>query len=287
MNSASCLASFLSYLAAERGLAANTLLAYRFDLTIFCTFCPKELSSITQEELLLFLSYLKAQEYAESSIFRLVTTLKSFFQFLKKEGHVMHDVTHYLESPKIWQTIPEVLSLQETERLLEAPPQEGFLGLRDRAMLQLLYAAGLRVSELCGLDLQDVDESCVRVKGKGGKERIVPIHKKAVAALDAYLLSLEGSCDQKALFVTHRGSRIDRVSVWKRIKLHADTAEIQKTISPHTLRHSFATHLLENGADLRLIQEMLGHAQIATTDRYTHVSQKHLQNAFKAFHPRP
>ncbi len=290
--------NFLSYLRAERGLAFNTILAYKSDLTIFFAFCSKELQSISQEDFFLFLAFLKSRNYAESSIFRLITTLKSFFQFLKKEELLSHDVTHYLENPKIWQTIPEVLSVEEMGRLLEVPDPETFVGMRDRAILQLLYAAGLRVSELCALNLQDLDESCVRVKGKGGKERIVPVHKTALRAVDQYLLLypndfsshlgiVTGKKEGKPLFVTERGERIDRITIWKRIKEYGQKASITKSISPHTLRHSFATHLLENGADLRLIQEMLGHAQIATTDRYTHISQSHLQKAFDAFHPRP
>ncbi len=281
------IAPFLSYLKAERGLADNTLAAYRSDLLIFFTFCSKEPKQITEEDLLLFLGYLKREKYAESSIFRLVATLRSFFQFLKKENLVSVDVTGHLCTPKLWQKIPELLCVPETERLLDAPPKEGFIGLRDRAILELLYAAGLRVSELCDLNVQDVDESCVRVRGKGGKERLVPIHKRAVQAVDRYLLTLTDQGPQEALFVTQRGRRLDRVSVWKQIKLYAKRVGIHKSLSPHTLRHCFATHLLENGADLRLIQEMLGHAQIATTDRYTHISAHHLQEAFKAFHPRP
>ena len=155
----------------------------------------------------------------------------------------------------------------------------------------MIYASGLRVSEVCGLNLHDVDDTVVKVTGKGGKERIVPIAVQAVAAIDHYLVTFRQHCDgnekEPPLFVSENGKRIDRTTVWKRVKFYAKLAKITKEISPHTLRHSFATHLLENGADLRVIQEMLGHSNIATTDRYTHISQRHLTDAFEAFHPRP
>ena len=162
------------------------------------------------------------------------------------------------------------------------------IGSRDRALLEVLYASGLRVSEVCGLDITDVDDDFLRVKGKGGKERVVPIARSAVAHIDHYLLHFRASHGKKneALFVSKKGKRLDRTLVWHRVKFYAQKAGIVKSISPHTLRHSFATHLLENGADLRVIQEMLGHASVATTERYTHISQKHLTEAFKAFHPR-
>jgi integrase/recombinase XerD len=197
-----------------------------------------------------------------------------------------HDPTIYLESPKIWQLIPEVLTQEEVSRLLEAPDKESAEGVRDGAILQVIYASGLRVSELCQLNIGDLSDEQVRVVGKGRKERIVPIAKSAVAAVDEYLVRFRQEGDGP-LFLSRRGKRIDRITVWERVKFYAKKVGITKVISPHTLRHSFATHLLENGADLRLIQEMLGHANVGTTDRYTHVSHKHLHDAFAKFHPRP
>jgi integrase/recombinase XerD len=190
----------------------------------------------------------------------------------------------------MWQLIPEVLSVAEVDALLKAPDVATAAGARDRAVLQVIYACGLRVSEACGLNLQDVGDQIVRVRGKGGKERVVPIAKSAVEAIDDYLTRFrqEGErAKHPPLFVSEKGKRIDRILVWKRVKHYAEIAGIRKEISPHTLRHSFATHLLENGADLRVIQEMLGHSNIQTTDRYTHISQRHLAEAFEAFHPRP
>jgi integrase/recombinase XerD len=213
-----------------------------------------------------------------------------FFRFLKREGAIAKDVTLHLDSPRMWQLIPEVLTVPEVEMLLNAPDSSMRAGARDRAVLQVIYASGLRVSEVCGLNLYDVDEQVVRVRGKGGKERVVPIAKTAVLAIDYYLIHYRTSSEDKKespLFLSDRGKRIDRGHVWKRVKFYAKRVGITKEISPHTLRHSFATHLLENGADLRVIQEMLGHSSIATTDRYTHISQRHLVEAFQACHPRP
>ena len=229
---------------------------------------------------------MKEKNHASSSLSRYLISLKVFFRYLKKEKIISSDPTIHLENPKLWQLIPEVLSLEETEKLLNMPDPSCFLGARDHAILSVLYASGLRVSELCGLNLIDVSEDHVRVKGKGNKERIVPIAQVALSRIDHYLKEFRKD-KEEALFITQRGKRIDRIAVWERIKWYAKKAGIEKNISPHTLRHSFATHLLENGADLRVIQEMLGHANIATTDKYTHISHKHLQNAFSKFHPRP
>jgi integrase/recombinase XerD len=182
------------------------------------------------------------------------------------------------------------MSASEVDQLLQAQDRDTYVGARDFAALQVMYASGLRVSELCSLNLFDINEESVRVKGKGGKERVIPIAKVAIGAVDQYLGKFRQQVEaeeEHALFLTGSGKRIDRVLIWNRIKYYAKKAQIQKNISPHTLRHSFATHLLENGADLRIIQEMLGHASIATTDRYTHISHKHLHEAFQAFHPRP
>jgi integrase/recombinase XerD len=179
-----------------------------------------------------------------------------------------------------------VLSVGEVTALLAQPNPEERIGARDKAMLEVLYASGLRVSELCGLNIQDVGEEAVRVKGKGSKERVVPIAKSALNTVDHYLGKFRED-KEGALFLGSQGKRLDRITVWSRVKFYAKKAGITKSISPHTLRHSFATHLLENGADLRVIQEMLGHANIGTTDRYTHISRKHLHEAFERFHPRP
>ncbi len=285
---------FLSYLGSEKGLAQNTLISYRRDIGMFADLLTeKGVSSFdlaSEEDVISFLSKLKSQDYATSSICRAMVAVKMCFRFLKREKAVEKDVTLHLDSPKMWQLIPEVLTIAEVDALLKAPDASTSRGARDKAVLQVIYASGLRVSEVCGLNLQDVDDQIVRVRGKGGKERVVPIAKSAVDAIDFYLKHYRQHGereDEPALFVSDRGKRIDRTLVWKRVKFYAGSAGILKEISPHTLRHSFATHLLENGADLRVIQEMLGHSNIATTDRYTHISQRHLTEAFEAFHPRP
>ncbi len=282
---------FLMYLSSEKGLAKNTLLAYRTDILAFLEFTQKkQIKEFLKEDVILFLAEKQKKEQASSSLCRSLISIKVFFSFLKKEGFIEKNEMVFLESPKLWQLIPEVMTLDEVDLLLSMPNQKTFIGARDRAILEVLYASGLRVSEVCGLNFQDIGEDSIRVKGKGGKERIVPIAKASLVILDEYLLrfrdSVEGALEE-VVFVTEKGSRVDRITVWNRVKLYAKQAGILKNISPHTLRHSFATHLLENGADLRVIQEMLGHSHIATTDRYTQISQKHLVDAFASFHPRP
>lgn len=285
---------FLLYLASERGLAKNTLKAYQTDLSFFLAFLKEkenlDISCLRKEWIILFLEMKQKQGMASSSLSRLLIAIKVFCRFLKKERAIETNVADLLESPKIWQLIPEVLTLQEVDTLLMAPKEDSFMGVRDRAILEVLYASGLRVSELCGLNIYDVGEESLRVKGKGGKERVVPIAKVSLERVDAYLSFFRSQTPHKeelALFITSRGKRMDRQGVWSLIKVYAEKSGIKKNISPHTLRHSFATHLLENGADLRIIQELLGHSHIATTDRYTHITQKHLEDAFAVFHPRP
>ncbi len=282
---------FFFYLASERGLSKNTAIAYRRDLFCFFSVIEKrgisQFSEISKGEILAFLDHLKSKKQASSSIYRAMIALKSFFRFLRKEKLVPTEETLYLDTPKVWQLVPDVLTENEVQELLLIPNIEEPLGARDRAILEVLYASGLRVSEVCGLNVTDVGDDTVRVLGKGGKERVVPIAKSAVEKVDHYLLHFRGDGKNAALFVSPRGVRVDRITIWNRVKLHAKKAGILKSISPHTLRHSFATHLLENGADLRVIQEMLGHSSVATTDRYTHISQKHLVDAFSKHHPRP
>lgn len=271
----------MDYLRCEQGLSPNSIEAYEHDIRIFL-----ESYSISVEGVMQHLSRLKKQGYASSSIARYLIAIKVFFRFLFREHVLEHNLSALLETPKLWQLIPEVMTQREVTRLLEAPDPQTHLGARNRAIMEVLYGSGLRVSEVCALSLYSIDETSVRVMGKGGKERIVPIGQKARVAVDHYLVNYRDRFEGDALFVTTKGKPINRVDVWKMIKRYARETGIQKTISPHTLRHSFATHLLDHGADLRVIQEMLGHAHISTTDRYTHVSQNRLQTAFSQFHPR-
>jgi integrase/recombinase XerD len=273
---------FLNTIRTEKGLSSHTVEAYGRDVRAFgATLAIKDWAKVTPNEILFFLGQLKNQQYASSSICRILVAVKVFFRFLKKEGMISLDLGRYFETPKMWQLIPEVMSIEEVDALLKMPEDP-----RDRAILELLYATGMRVSELCGLTIQDLSDTFVKVRGKGKKERIVPVGKKAIEAVDHYLIECRGE-QQGPLFLTQRGKPMDRVTVWSMVKRYAKKAGIGKSISPHTLRHSFATHLLENGADLRLIQDMLGHEDIGTTDRYTHVTGNRLKAAFKAFHPRP
>lgn len=292
MEIKAALSEFLDYLRSEKGLSPNTLEAYGRDVSSFGAFLQSEgklsFREATSDSIYAFLSQLKEREYASSSISRMLIAIKVFFRFLKKENAIPQDVARNFETPKIWQLIPDVLSKEEVEELLAQPKTQDAAGARDKAMLELLYATGMRVSELCSLRISDLSDAFVKVYGKGRKERLVPVGKAALDAIDHYLLHFRGKAESlEPLFLSRKGKPISRVWVWSRIKAYAKAAGIHKAVSPHTLRHSFATHLLENGADLRLIQELLGHEDISTTDRYTHVAGSRLKKAFKAFHPRP
>lgn len=281
------IADFLSYLGSEKGLSPHTLAAYGRDLHSYAKYSEgKKVEEISSEQIIEYFQTVKMKGTASSSLCRALVAIKVFFRFLKREKIITNNPTVFLESPKMWQLIPEVLTIEEVSRFLEMPNIETSIGARDKAIFMVMYASGLRVSELCGLNTGDVSDDQVRVRGKGNKERVIPIADAAVQAVDDYLTRFRTEGDGP-LFLSSQGKRMDRVALWERVKFYGKKAGITKVISPHTLRHSFATHLLENGADLRVIQEMLGHSNIATTDRYTHVSRKHLHDAFEKFHPKP
>lgn len=284
------LEDFQNYISSEKGLAANSIEAYLRDLAAFADFLKRQgsfvWSDVLPAHIIEFLDDLHQKGYAAASIARVLMAIKLLFRFLKREGIVAANPAFYLDSPKLWQLIPSILSSKEVDLLLAQPEVETILGARDKAILEVLYATGIRVSELCGLKIYDVDETFIRVKGKGGKERIVPIGQNAIEAVDNYLLLRSSQARDEALFLSKSGEAIQRQQIWRMIKYYAKKGGIEKNISPHTLRHSFATHLLDNGADLRIIQEMLGHSSINSTDRYTHLSQSHIQKAFAQFHPR-
>ncbi len=288
------LIDFLAYIGSEKGLSPHTVDAYRRDVQQLIASLKGQgivrCEAVKSEHLLTFLADKKQSGNASATVYRKTMAIKEFFRFLLREEKISVNVAHGLDTPALWQRIPAVLTGEEVERLLAQPDPSTLEGARARAILEVLYATGLRVSELCGLDLYHVDEACVRTLGKGGKERLVPIGKPALAAIDHYLLHFRSQAESEkepALFVNAKGKRIARGMVWEMIKAYAKQAGISKNISPHTLRHSFATHLLDHGADLRVIQEMMGHAHISSTDRYTRVSRTHLQQAFNAHHPRP
>ncbi|NGX44045.1 MAG: Tyrosine recombinase XerD [Candidatus Anoxychlamydiales bacterium] len=283
--------AFLAYIESEKGLSANTVEAYFRDIRYFKDFLFKKSISrfedVKQADVIEYLSFLKTK-YASSSIYRSFVAIKVLFRFLKQENAIKKDITLYLDLPKIWQFLPSVMTPQEVDSLLKQIKTDDFVGARDKAILELLYATGIRVSECSSLKILDVNDGFIKVTGKGKKQRLVPIGKKAIKAIDHYLLNFRNEVKEiDYLFISKGGKKINRVTIYHRIKIYARGANIKKNISPHTLRHSFATHLLENGADLRLIQDMLGHADISSTDRYTHISKAHLKKAFENFHPRP
>jgi len=286
-------ARYLDYLAVERGLAENTLAAYRRDLEALDRGLGKKrrLEQTQREDLLRHLRSMRLEGRSARSVARWLVAARRFFAYLIEEGVRTEDPTAHLDLPKAWRALPKVMSFDEVEALLAARDREEPRGLRDAAMLELLYATGLRVSELVGLKLGDVqfDAGYLRCMGKGSKERVVPMGAQADAALRAYLSTGRPEIGKRrtdALFVNVRGSALSRQGFWKILKAHARSAGIRTPVSPHTLRHSFATHLLENGADLRSVQIMLGHADISTTQIYTHVNRERLRRLYRDFHPR-
>jgi integrase/recombinase XerD len=287
---------FDDYLALEQGSADRTREAYRRDLDRFVAFALTKSARAPQDAdarlLRAFVFHLKDIGLAPASIRRTVSALRTYFSFLLGENVLTADPSERLELPSRWRTLPEVLTPEEVQRLVGAPTMDDPLYFRDHAMLELAYAAGLRVSEWISLGVKDVliGEGLVRVFGKGGKERLVPIGRKAISAIVIYLRELrpkvESGRGQGALFLNARGEPLTRMGAWKILRKYVDRAGITKRVSPHTLRHSFATHLLEGGADLRAVQEMLGHADISTTQIYTHVDREYLRQVHKQYHPR-
>lgn len=290
------LESFFAWLELERGLSANTLQAYARDLTQCVAFLAKEgvgdWTEVAPEDVSAWTSSLSRADFARSSQARKLSALRMLAKHLVRENVRKDDITELLRAPKLSRNLPDVLTRDEVERLLAVPSQSTPYGLRDRAILELFYSSGLRVSELCGLLLQSIhlEEGYVRVFGKGSKERITPIGSAAVRAVQDYLAvsrpHFVKARTGSELFLSQQGRAISRKMVWVLIKEHARRAGIEKPIKPHLLRHSFATHLLEGGADLRAIQEMLGHADISTTQIYTSVQSQRLADEHALYHPR-
>ncbi len=292
----SLLEDFMYYSAVERGLSANTLESYRRDLIAYLDFLEtrgvRHVADTDRSSIVLFVQHLKKNGRAASTVARHMASIRTFYGFLAQERKISFDPSRDVEVPKTERRLPHFLSGEDVERLLLAPDSATPIGLRDRAMLELLYATGLRVSELISLNESDINfaASFIRAFGKGSKERIIPFGEMARRAMTDYLQrarrQMIRSPIEEALFVNHLGERMSRQGFWKVIKKHARAAGITQHLTPHTLRHSFATHLLDNGADLRSVQEMLGHADISTTQIYTHVSRKRLQDVYRDSHPR-
>jgi len=284
---------FLEASVFESGLAERTLSAYAGDLRRYIEFLQEHgvdtPQSLVREDIIDHLATLQEAGLAPSSMARRLSAIRRFHRFLEDEQHCTGNPAEILESPRMGQHLPKVLTGPEIERLLESPDPTTAEGLRDRAILELFYACGLRLSELAGLPLRDVslEESAVRVRGKGAKVRLVPLGRRAIERILAYLpVRNSGPVLDDTLFLSKRGRRMGRVYVWAIVKRAARAAQIRINVTPHMLRHSFATHLLDHGADLRAVQEMLGHADIATTQIYTHVSVERLKQAHQQFHPR-
>lgn len=297
MEIGAAIASFLTHVKVEKGLSSNTVSAYKRDLVKFEAFAKKRklsLEAISRDDLVDFLAGLYRQKLESRTVARQLVTLRNFFRFAQIQELISADPSINLESPKIRRTLPGYLRLEEVERLLGQPDETNPLGLRDRAMIEVLYSTGLRVSELASLRVSDLDAKagCVRCIGKGDKERIVPVGRKALARVEKYLREARGLLTSKerpsspSLFVNRRGGALSRVGIWKILSAYGRRAGLRMAIKPHMLRHSFATHLLERGADLRSVQLMLGHADISTTQIYTHVVEERLKQIYKAHHPR-
>lgn len=287
---------FLDYVLLERGLSENTRSAYRADLEAF-TACLRarsirSLNAVDRDHILEFLMAEKDRGLATSSIYRRLVSIKVFFRYLEREGLLPHNVTEVMDSPTLWKVLPDTLNTNEVGRLLNAPATDQPMGRRDKAVLETFYGTGLRVSELCGLTQDDLhpEEGYLRCTGKGNKERVVPIGRQALQWIADYVEhtrpGLPQAEDTRVLFLTRFGRPFTRQGMWKLIKRYAHQAGIVKNVTPHTLRHSFASHLLANGAPLRIIQEMLGHADISTTQQYTHIDTNRLKSIHHQFHPR-
>jgi len=289
---------FLSYILVEKGLSDNTVSAYRNDLCKYTNFIEKKkkrlhIQEATRSDISDYMMSLKESGLSANSISRNLVAIKVFHRFLLRERYLKEDVTSVLDSPKPWKRLPEALSVSDVESILKKPNTRTSMGIRDKAAIELMYATGLRVSELVNLVIDNInlEVGFIKCVGKGNKERIVPIGKQAQDALNRYLDKSRPKMIKEnqapSLFISRLGKKISRQSLWKMIKKYARLAGIKQEIMPHTLRHSFATHLLERGADLRVVQEMLGHADISTTQIYTHINKERLKSIHHKFHPRP
>jgi len=290
------LKDFMDYLIVEKGSAKNTIMAYERDLKSYLHYLINvesvhSLNDVQRVHIVHFLRFLKEQGKSSKTLARHIASVRAFHQFLLRAKATNQDPSVQIETPRLERSLPNVLSLQEVEILLNTPNTQDHFGIRDKAMLELLYATGIRVSELIGLEIDNIQLTMGFVRCNGNKERIIPIGRAAADAIKHYLEDgrprfTSAKQQDHALFLNHQGKQLTRQGFWKILKKLAREAGIDKELTPHTLRHSFATHLLENGADLRAVQEMLGHADISTTQIYTHVSKTKLKDVYSKFHPR-
>lgn len=292
---------FLEYLEVEQGYSQNTVSAYRNDLGQFLSYLqqldlarrPRGWGNVTRDHIVSYMLEMKDREYASSTVARKVAAVKSFFNFQVDQGYLLRNPADELDSPKVEKHLPSAIPPEDVDRLLAAPVGETPTAYRDRALLESLYATGLRVSELVALDVSDVnvDSGTVRCVGKGNKERVLPVYDRALEVINDYItigrpILVKNHPDEEALFLNRRGNRLTRQGLWLIIKRYVDDMDIDVPVTPHTLRHSFATHMLRGGAGLREVQQMLGHANISTTQVYTQVSNDHLREVYDESHPR-
>jgi integrase/recombinase XerD len=291
------LKEYLSYLKLERNLSENTLLSYKNDITTFLSFLSNyrvsDPSNISSDKITAFFKTLKNLGLTNTSAARYFSSIKGFFSYLIKNHYIVKNPIEKINAPKLSKKLPAVLNINDIEKILSAPNVNDTLGLRDKAILELLYACGTRVSELISLKLSDLflQDEVIRVLGKGSKERLIPIGSSAIKWVNHYIknsrsLLMKISKSENHVFLNSRGSKLSRMGIWKIIDRYVKEAGIKKEVHPHTFRHSFATHLLEGGADLRAVQEMLGHADISTTQIYTHIDRDYIKQVHKQFHPR-
>lgn len=289
------LPAFLDHLSVEAGLSAHTLLAYRQDLTAFLEYLEKrkkKLEKLDSEDIVQYLMLRRRGSASSATVARNLVSIRMFCRFLHAEGMIRENPAADLESPKLWKKLPTVMSSDEVVKLIHAPDIKKPQGVRDRAILEALYATGARISEVLGLtlDSMNLEVGFLRVRGKGNKERLIPLGRKAKDSIQKYLGEVRPSLAAKSgsdrLFLTKTGKPLDRVNAFLLVRKYCKQAGIKQKVSPHSLRHSFATHLLENGGDLRAVQELLGHASISTTQIYTHVDQARVKELHKKFHPR-
>lgn len=290
---------FLDYLCVERGLAQNTIYSYQSDLKKFLLFLEEKGrvavgSNISKKDIFDFLMYLKDKKLSANSIARNLISIRALFKYLVGEKIIAEDVTAVIESPKLWKKLPDTLNIDEVEKILSEPNSREIQCIRDKAILEILYGSGMRVSEVATLKLNDINFNAgfLKCKGKGQKERVIPFGSKAKIAIERYLKNSRPKFilkrkEREEIFLSRLGRPLSRVSIWKIVRSYARKAGIKKRITPHTLRHSFATHMLEGGADLRIVQELLGHADISTTQIYTHINKDRLKSIHQKYHPRP
>ena len=289
---------YLMHLKIERGLADNSIESYQRDIKHYTQFLEKEKindwNEIDRYVIVLFLQRLKESGKSDNSIIRMTSSLRQFHQFMRQEKFTIKDVMQSVDTPKKAETLPKVMSMKEVDKLLETPDTETEIGLRDRAILEVMYATGLRISELINLKMNELHLTMgfIQTIGKGNKERILPIGGMAIQCLNEYLEDSRPIFESRSaeespyVFLNSRGKGLSRQGVWKNIKKTVQLAGIKQNVTPHMIRHSFATHLLENGADLRIVQELLGHSDISTTQIYTHITKARMKDIYKEYHPR-